>query len=163
MTKVQMIAPCLWFDTQAEEATNFYISIFENSGILRILHYGEAGFEIHGKPAGSVLTVEFEINGQKFTALNGGPQFKFDEAISFEITCETQPEIDYYWTKLGEEGKFGECGWLKDKFGLSWQITPAILGEMLCDPDATKVDRVMNVLLKMKKIDLAVIKQAYAG
>jgi predicted 3-demethylubiquinone-9 3-methyltransferase (glyoxalase superfamily) len=163
MTTIQMIAPCLWFDTQAEDAANFYISIFANSRILRVLHYTQAGFEIHGKPSGSILTVEFELNGQKFTALNGGPQFKFNEAISLEITCETQNEVDYYWNRLGEDGEFGECGWLKDKFGLSWQIAPAVLGEMLNDPDNTKVERVMSAFLPMKKIDIATLKEEYAG
>ena len=163
MTSIQMIAPCLWYDTQAEEAADFYTSIFDNSRILRILHYNEAGFEIHGKPAGSVLTVEFELNGQRFTALNGGPQFKFSEAISLEVTCETQQEIDYYWDKLVEGGEEGPCGWLKDKFGLSWQITPAILGEMLCSEDKEKTHRVMDAFLHMKKLDIATIKKAYAG
>ena len=163
MTSVQMIAPCLWFDTQAEEAANFYVSIFDNSRIIRILHYSEAGFEIHGKPAGSILTVEFELNGQRFTALNGGPQFKFSEAISLEVTCETQQEIDYYWDKLVEGGEEGPCGWLKDKFGLSWQITPAMLSEMLSDEDKEKTHRVMDAFLQMKKLDIATIKKAYAG
>lgn len=123
MTPIQMITPCLWFDTQAEEAANFYISIFENSRILHVLRYSEAGYEIHGKPAGSLLTVEFKLNGQRFIALNGGPQFKFNEAISLEVTCETQQEIDFYWDRLSEGGEEGSCGWLKDQFGLSWQVT----------------------------------------
>ena len=163
MTTIQMITPYLWFDTQAEEAANFYISIFDNSRILRILRYSQAGYEIHGKPAGSVLTVEFELNGQRFTALNGGPQFKFTEAISLEVTCEGQQEIDYYWDKLVEGGEEGPCGWLKDKFGLSWQITPAILSEMLSDEDKEKTHRVMEAFLQMKKLDIATIKKAYAG
>ena len=163
MTSIQMIVPCLWYDTQAEEAANFYVSVFDNSRIIRILHDNEAGFAIHGKPAGSVLTVEFELNGQRFTALNGGPQFKFSEAISLEVTCETQQEIDYYWDKLVEGGEEGPCGWLKDKFGLSWQITPAILGEMLSSEDEEKTHRVMDAFLQMKKLDLATIKKAYAG
>ncbi len=161
MKPFQMITPCLWFDTQAEEAANFYISIFENSKIVRTLRYGEAGYEIHGKPAGSVLTVEFELNGQRFTTLNGGPQFKFNESISFEVTCETQDEIDYFWNKLGEGGEFGPCGWLKDKYGLFWQITPAALAEMLSDPDEKKTQRVMNSFLQMEKLDIAAIKKAY--
>ncbi len=163
MAAVQTITPCLWYDTQAEAAAHFYISIFENSKITRILRYGPAGYEIHGKPAGSILTVEFELNGQRFTALNGGPQFKFSEAISLEVTCETQQEMDEYWEKLGEDGEYGVCGWLKDKFGLSWQITPAVLGEMLADPDEQKTQRVMNAFLKMKKLDIAEIQEAYAG
>jgi predicted 3-demethylubiquinone-9 3-methyltransferase (glyoxalase superfamily) len=163
MTTIQMITPCLWYDTQAEEAANFYVSIFENSRVIRTLRYGQAGHEIHGKPAGSVLTVEFELNGQRFTALNGGPQFKFNEAISLEVTCETQQEIDTYWDRLCEGGEPGSCGWLKDKFGLSWQVTPAVLGEMLADPDEGKTERVMEAFLQMKKLDIAAIKRAYAG
>jgi predicted 3-demethylubiquinone-9 3-methyltransferase (glyoxalase superfamily) len=163
MATVQMITPCLWYDTQAEEAALFYTSIFENSRIVRILRYGEAGFETHHKPAGSVLTVEFELNGQRFTALNGGPEFKFDEAISLEITCATQQEIDYYWERLCEGGEEGPCGWLKDKYGLSWQVTPTILGEMLSDPDYEKTQRVMNAFLQMKKFDIATLERVYAG
>ena len=161
MKTIQMITPCMWFDTQAEDAANFYISIFDNSRIIRTLRYGEAGYEIHGKPAGSILTVEFELNGQRFTALNGGPQFKFNEAISLEVICETQGEIDYFWSKLGDGGELGSCGWLKDKYGLSWQITPSALGEMLNDPDEKKTQRVMNSFLRMKKLDIATIKKAY--
>ncbi len=163
MASINMIAPCLWYDTQAEEAAKFYVSIFEDSRISRILRYSEAGFEIHGKPAGSVLTVEFELNGQRFTALNGGPQFKFNEAISLEVTCETQQDIDYFWEKLGAGGEYSACGWLKDKFGVSWQITPAVLGEMLDDPDEEKVLRVTNAFLQMKKLDIELIQKAYAG
>jgi predicted 3-demethylubiquinone-9 3-methyltransferase (glyoxalase superfamily) len=125
------------------------------------LRYSEAGYEIHGKPAGSVLTVEFELNGQRFTALNGGPQFNFSEAISLEVTCETQQEIDYYWDKLVVGGEEGPCGWLKDKYGLSWQITPAILGEMLSDEDEERTNRVMETFLQMKKLDIAKIQKAY--
>lgn len=163
MTANPMISPCLWFDTQAEEAANFYVSIFENSKILRILRYSEAGQEIHGKPAGSVLTVEFELNGQRFVALNGGPEFKFSEAVSFEINCETQQEIDHYWNSLVEGGEEGPCGWLKDKYGVSWQVTPAILSEMLSDENDEKAHRVMDAILQMKKLDLAAIQKAYAG
>ncbi len=160
---IQQISACLWFDTQAEEAANFYTAIFENSRIIRTLHYGEAGHAIHGKPAGSVLTVEFELNGQKFTALNGGPQFKFDEAISFEVACETQEEIDYFWEKLSENGEEGPCGWLKDQFGLSWQVFPVALNEMLADPDPEKTQRVTDAFLQMKKLDLAALERVYAG
>lgn len=163
MTANPMISPCLWFDTQAEEAANFYVSIFENSRILRTLRYSEAGQEIHGKPAGSVLTVEFELNGQRFVALNGGPEFKFSEAVSFEINCETQQEIDHYWNSLVEGGEEESCGWLKDKFGLSWQVTPAILNEMLKDENDEKTRRVMDAILQMKKLDLAAIQKAYIG
>ena len=165
MTSIQKIAPCLWFDTQAEEAANFYISTFENSRIVRVLRYVEAGQEIHGKPAGSVMTVEFELDGQRFTALNGGPEFKFNEAISLEVTCETQQEIDFFWEALTKGGEEGPCGWLKDRFGLSWQITPTVLGEMLGDQeiDEKEFDRVAKAFLKMKKLDIAAIERAYAG
>ncbi len=163
MTAIQPISPCLWFDTQAEEAANFYVSIFDNSKILRTLRYSESGQEIHGKPAGSVLTVEFELNGQRFVALNGGPEFKFNEAVSFEINCETQQEMDHYWNSLIEGGEEGSCGWLKDKFGLSWQVTPAILNEMLRDEQDEKTRRVMDAILQMKKLDLAAIQKAYNG
>lgn len=163
MTANPMISPCLWFDTQAEEAANFYVSIFENSKILRILRYSEVGHEIHGKPAGSVLTVEFELNGQRFVALNGGPEFKFTEALSLEVTCETQREIDHYWDRLADGGEEGPCGWLKDKYGVSWQVTPAILNEMLSDENDEKAHRVMDAILQMKKLDLAAIQKAYAG
>jgi predicted 3-demethylubiquinone-9 3-methyltransferase (glyoxalase superfamily) len=162
MAILQKISTCLWFDTEAEEAAQFYVSLFENSSILQVMHYTEAGYEIHGKPAGSVLTVEFELSGQRFTALNGGPQFKFNEAISLEVNCATQEEIDFYWEKLSENGEKGVCGWLKDKYGLSWQITPAVLGEMLCDPNKEKVNRVMNALLQMKKLNIAELENAFA-
>jgi predicted 3-demethylubiquinone-9 3-methyltransferase (glyoxalase superfamily) len=159
----QKITPCLWFDSNAEEAVNFYTSIFKNSNIGKISRYGEEGYEIHGKPAGTVMTIEFELNGQVFTALNGGPIFKFNEAISFQVNCESQEEIDYYWGKLSEGGdeKAQVCGWLKDKYGLSWQIVPAVLGEMLQDKDVRKSERVMKALLQMKKIDIERLKEAY--
>lgn len=164
MATLQKIKPCLWFDTQAEEAANLYTSIFKNAKIINITRYGEAGHEIHGKPAGSVLTVEFEIEGQRFTALNGGPQFKFTEAVSLEVACETQAEIDYFWDKLiSDGGEPGPCGWLKDKFGLSWQIVPTRLGELLASPDPEKTDRVMNAFLLMQKFDIAALERAYAG
>lgn len=158
------ITPCLWFDNQAEEAAKFYASIFKKSKIGNITRYGKAGFEIHGRPAGTVLTVEFQLEGQEFVALNGGPVFKFNEAISFQVHCKTQEEIDYYWEKLSEggDGKAQQCGWLKDKFGLSWQIVPAVLGEMLQDKDARKSEKVMQALLQMKKIEIKTLKQAYA-
>ncbi len=160
---MQKITPCLWFDSNAEEAVNFYTSIFKNSKIGNISRYGEAGYEIHGKPAGTVMNIEFELNGQAFTALNGGPMFKFNEAISFQVSCESQEEIDYYWGKLSEGGdeKAQQCGWLKDKYGLSWQIVPTVLVKMLLDKDAKKSERVMNALLQMKKIDIRTLKHAY--
>jgi predicted 3-demethylubiquinone-9 3-methyltransferase (glyoxalase superfamily) len=160
---MQKITPCLWFDSNAEEAVNFYTSIFKNSKIGNISRYGEAGYEIHGKPAGTVLTMQFELNGQAFTALNGGPMFKFNEAISFQVSCESQEEVDYYWGRLSEGGdeKAQVCGWLKDKYGVSWQIVPTVLVEMLQDKDAEKSGRVMEALLQMGKIDIKRLKQAY--
>ena len=157
------ITPCLWFDTQAEEAAKFYCSIFKNSTIGKISRFPKAGQEIHHKPAGSVMTVEFEIDGQSFVALNGGPQFKFDEAVSFQIYCERQDEIDHYWNALTNGGQEGPCGWLKDKFGLSWQVVPAAIPKMMTDPDAAKSARVMNAFLKMKKLDIATLERAYEG
>ena len=160
---MQKIIPCLWFDSNAEEAVNFYTSVFKNSKIGDISRYGEAGYEIHGKPAGTVLTIEFELNGQVFTALNGGPIFKFNEAISFQVNCESQEEVDYYWGKLSEGGdeKAQQCGWLKDKYGVSWQIVPTVLVEMLLDKDAEKSERVMKALLQMRKLDIKALEQAY--
>jgi len=160
---MQKITPCLWFDSNAEEAVKFYASIFKNSKIGKISRYGKEGYEIHGKPEGTVLTVEFELNGQTFTALNGGPTFKFNEAISFQVHCKSQKEVDYYWDKLSKGGdeKAQQCGWLKDKYGLSWQIVPTVLGEMLQDKDARKLERVMSALLQMKKLDIKTLKQAY--
>jgi len=159
---MQEITPCLWFDSNAEEAVKFYTSIFKKSKIRKIARYGEEGYEIHGKPAGTVLTVEFELNGQTFTALNGGPVFKFNEAISFQVNCKSQKEVDYYWEKLSEGGEKGQCGWLKDKYGVSWQIVPTVLGEMLQDKVTKKSERVMKALLQMKKLDIRKLKQAYA-
>ncbi len=162
---IQKITPCLWFDTQAEEAARFYCSIFGNSRILRISRYGEAGHEIHGKPAGSVLTVEFELEGQAFTTLNGGPEFRFNEAISLQVSCDTQEELDHYWDKLSAGGDEAarQCGWLKDKYGVSWQIVPSVLPVLMSDADPRKTDRVMTALLKMKKLDIAELKRAYEG
>lgn len=158
------ITPCLWFDNNAEEAAIFYVSVFKNSRIGKIARYGEAGHEIHGRKAGTVMTIEFEINGQPFTALNGGPHFKFNEAISLQVFCDTQDEIDYYWEKLSEGGdeKAQQCGWLKDKFGVSWQIAPSMIDEMMSSRDTRVSDRVMNALLKMKKLDIEELKQAAA-
>jgi predicted 3-demethylubiquinone-9 3-methyltransferase (glyoxalase superfamily) len=165
MPVIRKITPCLWFDDQAEEAAAFYTGVFKNSKIVTVSRYGEAGKEIHGKPAGSVMTVAFELEGQTFTALNGGPIFKFNEAISFQVDCETQAEVDHYWTKLSEGGdpSAQQCGWLKDRYGVSWQIVPRALVEMLMDPDAGKSQRVMTAMLRMKKIDIGELKLAYAG
>ena len=151
------ITPFLWFDTQAEEAAHFYVSIFNNSKIVNVSRYGEAG----PGPKGSAMTVTFELDGQRFIALNGGPHFKFTEAVSFSVDCKTQEEVDKYWQKLSEGGQEVQCGWLKDRYGLSWQINPTILGEMLSDPDPQKSKRVMEAMLKMKKIDIAGLKRAY--
>ena len=159
----KMIMPCLWFDTQAEAAADHYVSIFPKSKLGKITRYGKEGKEIHGKPAGSVLTVEFEIEGVKFLALNGGPQFKFDEAVSFQVLCETQVDIDYFWSKLAEGGEEGPCGWLKDKFGLSWQVVPTVLPEMLQDPNAGRADRAMKAMLQMRKLDIAALQRARNG
>lgn len=158
---MQKITPHLWFDNQAEEAAELYVSVFNNSKILNVSHYGEAGQEITGQTPGTVMTVEFELEGQRFFALNGGPLFKFTEAISFMVSCDTQEEIDAIWDKLSTVPESEQCGWLKDKFGLSWQITPQVLGEMLSDPDPRKSQPVMAAMLKMKKLDIAALKQAY--
>jgi predicted 3-demethylubiquinone-9 3-methyltransferase (glyoxalase superfamily) len=161
---MQKITPFLWFDHQAEEAAKFYTSVFKNSKVGTILRYDEAAAKASGRPVGSVLTIEFEIEGQKFTALNGGPQFKFNESVSFVVYCETQDEVDYFWQKLtAEGGQESECGWLRDKFGLSWQVTPTVLIEMLHDKDPKKSGRVMNAMMQMQKIDISKLKAAYAG
>jgi predicted 3-demethylubiquinone-9 3-methyltransferase (glyoxalase superfamily) len=163
---MQKITPFLWFDRQAEEAVKFYTSVFKNSKVGRTLRYSEEVAKISqsGQPAGSVLTIEFELEGQKFVALNGGPQFKFSESVSFVVNCETQEEVDYFWAKLtADGGEESACGWLKDKFGLSWQITPTVLIDMLHDKDAEKAERVMNAMLQMQKIDIKKLKDAYAS
>ena len=152
------IVPCLWFDNQAEEAVNFYISIFRNSKIESISRYGKEGFEFHGQKEGTALTVGFQINGQSFTALNGGPVFKFNEAISFQVFCETQEEIDNYWNKLTDGGQESQCGWLKDKYGISWQIIPTILPQLMSDP--AKAGRVTQAFMQMKKFDIKKLKEA---
>lgn len=160
----QKIAPCLWFDTQGEEAARFYCSVFKDSKLGRISYTPNAGQEIHGKPEGSVLTVEFELEGIPFLALNGGPQFKFDEAISFQVLCKTQEEIDYYWTALtADGGRESQCGWLKDKFGLSWQVAPDFMGDILSGPDRAAAARVMNAFMQMKKFDIAAVNKAFKG
>ena len=156
---MQKITPFLWFDTQAEEAAKFYASVFPNSKILKTARYGEAG----PRPAGSVMTVSFELDGQEFTALNGGPEFTFDEAISLLVSCADQDEVDYYWDKLSDGGEEGPCGWLKDKYGLSWQVTPRALVAALNDPDSKRAARAMRAMLGMKKIDIAAIEAAAAG
>jgi predicted 3-demethylubiquinone-9 3-methyltransferase (glyoxalase superfamily) len=165
MATMQKITPNLWFDNQAEDAANFYTSVFGNSRIEKISHYGKEGFEIHGRPEGSVMTVQFYLEGQEFVALNGGPHFKFNEAISFVVNCSNQEEVDFYWEKLTEGGdeKAQMCGWLKDKYGLSWQIVPTILAEMMTDPDPAKSQPVMKAMLQMKKIDIAALEQAYGS
>ena len=163
MPTMQKITSNLWFDSQAEEAAKYYVSIFKNSKIGRITRYGNEGYEIHKRPAGSVMTIEFILEGQTFVALNGGPHFKFNESISFIVNCETQEEIDYYWNKLsaGGDPSAQQCGWLKDKFGLSWQIVPAILDDMVADSDSKKSEAVMGALLKMKKLDIKKLAAAY--
>jgi predicted 3-demethylubiquinone-9 3-methyltransferase (glyoxalase superfamily) len=155
----------LWFDDQAEEAARFYIAIFKNARIVSMTRYGEAGHEIHGRPAGTVMTVAFDLNGQAFTALNGGPLFRFNEAISFQVSCETQEEVDYYWEKLsaGGDERAQQCGWLKDKYGVSWQVVPTALLEMVKDADPAKSQPVMKAMLQMKKLDIETLKRAYAG
>ena len=165
MATTQRISPCLWFDDQAEDAARYYTGIFKNSRITTITRYGTAGFEIHRRPAGSVMTVAFELDGQSFTALNGGPVFKFNEAISLQVNCATQDEIDYYWDKLAAGGvpKAQQCGWLKDRFGLSWQVVPSFMDSLFKDAQSPAAQRAMEVFLKMKKIDIAAIRRAYDG
>jgi predicted 3-demethylubiquinone-9 3-methyltransferase (glyoxalase superfamily) len=161
MAKVQRITPCLWFDKEGEDAANFYTGIFKNSRIVTVTRYGKAGFEFHQRPEGSAMTILFELEGQRFTALNAGPQFRFTEAVSFQVNCDTQEEIDYYWEKLsaGGDPTAQQCGWLKDKFGLSWQIVPSMMEELF-KGGAAKAERTMAALLKMKKLDIAALKSA---
>ena len=161
---MQKITPFLWFEDQAEEAAKFYTSIFKNSKVGKITRYGESAEKAAGRPAGSVMTVEFEIAGQKFTALNGGPVFKFNESISFVVNCETQEDVDYFWEKLtADGGQESQCGWLRDKFGVSWQVVPTVLIEMLHDKDPERSERVMKEMLQMQKIDIKKLNDAYAG
>jgi predicted 3-demethylubiquinone-9 3-methyltransferase (glyoxalase superfamily) len=159
------IVPCLWFDDQAEEAARFYCAIFPNSRITSVSRYGEAGKEVHGRPAGSVLTVAFELDGQPFTALNGGPLFKFNEAVSLQAMCDTQADIDRYWAKLGEGGdpRAQQCGWLKDRYGVSWQVVPKMLPELLKDPTSPGSQRVFAAVMDMKKLDIAALERAQRG
>ena len=155
----QKIVPNLWFDTQAEEAAAFYTSVFANSGIVNVTHYTEGG----PRPAGTVMTVEFELDGQRFVGINGGPQFTFDEAVSFQITCADQDEVDYYWERLSEGGQEGPCGWLKDRYGLSWQVVPTGMEELFADPDPERARRAMDAMLKMSKLDIAALRDAADG
>ena len=165
MGVAQPITPCLWFDDRAEEAARFYTGIFKNSKIVTVAHYGEAGQEVHGRPAGSVMAVAFELDGRPFSALNGGPVFMFNEAISLQVHCETQEEVDYYWEKLSEGGdpKAQQCGWLKDRYGLSWQVVPRVLFDMLADHESGGSRRAMQAMLQMKKFDIAELQRAYSG
>ena len=162
MQTVSRITPCLWFDSQAEEAANYYVGIFPNSRIRAVSHYGEAGYEIHGMAPGTVLTVAFELDGQPFTALNGGPAFTFSEAVSFQVMCDTQEEIDFYWDRLGAGGLEAarQCGWLKDRYGASWQIVPRQIQSLLTGRDPARTDRVMEALLRMKKLDIEALVHA---
>ncbi|HEY4256760.1 MAG TPA: VOC family protein [Candidatus Udaeobacter sp.] len=161
---MQKITPFLWFDHQAEEAAKFYASVFKSSKVGRIFRYSEQAAEKTGRPVGSVLTIEFEIEGQKFVALNGGPLFKFNESISFVVNCDSQEEVDYFWEKLtADGGEESACGWLKDKFGLSWQVVPTVLIDMLHDEDSERSERATNAMLQMKKIDIKTLQKAYAG
>ena len=165
MASFQRIVPCLWFNTEGEDAARYYTGIFPNSKILGENRYTEAGKEVHGRPAGSVMIVEFVLDGQKFTALNGGPHFKFNEAVSLQVMCDSQEEVDYYWEKLtaGGDPTAQQCGWLKDRFGLSWQVVPTEVTKLLSDPDSAKTGRVMNAVLQMKKIDIEALRRAYRG
>ena len=165
MATIQKITPNLWFDQQAEDAAKFYTTIFKDSRIGKISRYGKEGFEIHGMREGTVMVIEFWLAGQQFLALNGGPHFKFNEAISFVINCDTQEEVDYYWNKLKEGGdpKAQMCGWLKDRYGLSWQVVPTVLDELVSDPDPEKAGRAIKAMLQMKKLDIAALKKAYEG
>jgi predicted 3-demethylubiquinone-9 3-methyltransferase (glyoxalase superfamily) len=160
---MQKITPCLWFDRQAEEAANFYVSIFRNSKLVKTARYGEAGSEVSAQPRGMVMTVVFEIEGQEFMALNGGPLFTFSPAISFITNCETQEEVDELWNKLSIGGEADQCGWLKDKFSVSWQIVPVVLSKLISDPDPAKSERVMKAMLRMTKLDIKTLQQAYEG
>ena len=162
---MRKISPCLWFDDQAEEAATLYTSVFENARILKVSRFGEAGKEIHRKPPGSVMAVLFELEGQTFTALNGGPLFQLNEAVSFQVDCATQEEVDYFWEKLsaGGDPEARQCGWLKDRFGVSWQVVPSILDDLVTDPDSEKSQRAMQAMLGMEKLDIAELKRAYEG
>ena len=157
---MQKITPFLWFDNQAEEAVNFYISIFRNSKIVNVARYGDDGAKVSGRPQGSVMTVAFQLDGQPFVALNGGPVFTFSPAISFIVDCQTQQEVDHLWEKLSAGGEQQQCGWLKDKYGVTWQIVPSVLGQLMSDPDPAKAQRVMQAMLQMTRLDIAALQQA---
>ena len=165
MANVKRISPCLWFDDRAEEAARYYVGIFKNSKVTKITRYGTAGFEAHHRPAGSVMTVAFELDGQPFTALNGGPAFQFNEAISLQVNCKTQDEIDYFWEKLsaGGDPSAQQCGWLKDKYGLSWQVVPEFMEELFEDEKSEGAQRTMEAMLPMKKLDIAELRRAHDG
>jgi predicted 3-demethylubiquinone-9 3-methyltransferase (glyoxalase superfamily) len=165
MPKIVSISPCLWFDGEAEEAARFYTAIFPNSRIVSVSRYGEAGREIHGRTPGSVMAVAFELDGRPFTALNGGPQFTFSEAVSFQINCDTQADVDYFWEKLraGGDPSAQQCGWLKDKFGLSWQVVPTMLPNLMTAADPRRSERAMQAMMQMKKLDIAALERAAAG
>ena len=165
MSITHRIRPCLWFDDQAEEAARFYTGIFSNSRIIDITRYGPAGFEVHGRPAGSVMTVAFELDGTRFTGLNGGPHFVFNEAVSFEVHCADQAEVDRYWEQLGAGGdpRAQQCGWLKDRFGVSWQVIPTEMEAMFADPDSPATQRATEAMLRMKKLDIGELRRAYEG
>jgi predicted 3-demethylubiquinone-9 3-methyltransferase (glyoxalase superfamily) len=165
MAHLNRITPCLWFDTQAEEAAHFYVGLFPHAAILQISRYGSAGQAIHQKAPGSVMTVLFELDGQRFTALNGGPLFPFNEAISLQVNCATQEEIDHYWEGLGQGGdpSAQQCGWLKDRFGVSWQIVPSVLPSLIADPEDPGAQRAVAAMMQMQKLDIAVLQQAYDG
>jgi predicted 3-demethylubiquinone-9 3-methyltransferase (glyoxalase superfamily) len=160
---MQKITPCLWFDSQAEEAVKFYVSLFRNSKVGKVTRYGDAGSQAAGQPKGSVMTVSFQLEGQDFTALNGGPHFKFSEAISLVVNCETQQEVDDLWERLSKGGEVLDCGWVKDKYGLAWQIVPTVLFELMVDKDPAKTERVMQAMLGMKKLDIRELKRAAEG
>lgn len=165
MAHLQRISPCLWFSDQAEQAVAYYSSVFKGAKISRVTRYSEAGREVHQRPAGSVMAIEFELDGTAFTALNGGPVFTFNEAVSMQVHCDSQQEVDYYWEKLGQGGdpKAQQCGWLKDRFGLSWQVVPRVLTDMVADPDPAKAARAMTAMLQMKKFDIAALRRAFDG
>lgn len=165
MPAISNLVPCLWFDSEAEEAATFYTAVFDNSRITDVTRYGKEGHEIHGREPGSVMVVAFELDGHPFTALNGGPVFRFNESVSFQVMCETQGEVDYFWDRLGEGGdpQARQCGWLKDRFGLSWQVIPRRALELIRDPDSAKAQRATRALLSMKKLDLSELERAYNG
>ena len=161
MAATLRIVPCLWFDSQAEEAARFYVSVFPGSGVDHVSRYGKAGFEVHGKPAGSVMTVAFHLGSQPVVALNGGPQFTFNEAVSLQVFCDGQEEVDHYWSRLTDGGEEGRCGWLKDRFGLSWQVIPSAMGQFLGAPDSPGAAAAFQAMLGMRKLDLAAMRRAF--